>query len=60
MNTGLIVTMGLVAVGTAVCEKICEALGKSDMASWIRVGGTSLVGATAISLAIKLIQMIPR
>ena len=48
MNTGLIITMGFVAIGTAVTEKICDAMGKGDIAQWVRLGGTSLVGASAV------------
>jgi hypothetical protein len=58
MNTVLIITMGTVAVGTAVVEKICTALGKQDMSDWVRVGGTSLVGATAVGLAINLLNTV--
>lgn len=58
MNATLIVTMGFVAVGTAVAEKVCTALGKQDMAEWIRVAGISLVGVTAVGLAINLLNKV--
>lgn len=60
MNTGLIITMGMVAISTAVTEKVCEAFGKSDMAQWVRVGGTSLVGTTAVALAISLLTTVKK
>lgn len=58
MNTGLIITMAMCGIGTAVSEKILDALGKGDMSAWVRVGGTSLVGASAIGLAINLLNQV--
>jgi hypothetical protein len=60
MNTGLIITMGFVAIGTAVTEKVCDALGKGDMSQWVRLGGTSLVGASAVGLAISLLNQVKK
>jgi hypothetical protein len=56
MNTALLITMGFCAVGTAVTEKVCIAFGKTDMAEYVRVSGTSMVGATAIGLAVSLLN----
>lgn len=56
MNTTLIISMGAVAIGTAVSQKVCEALGKTDMAAWIGLAGTSLVGITAVGLAMNLLN----
>ncbi|MCX7837816.1 MAG: hypothetical protein N2323_07755 [candidate division WOR-3 bacterium] len=56
MNTGLIITMGMVAVGGAVTEKILIAMGKPDQAEWIKLATTSLVGLTAVNLAIQLLK----
>jgi hypothetical protein len=58
MNAALIVTMGLVGVGSAVCEKVLVAMGKADTAEWIRVGGISLVGVTAVGLAVNLLKTV--
>jgi len=58
MNTGLIITMGMVAIGGAVTEKILIAMGKPDQAEWIKLGSTSLVGATAVGLALKLLKQV--
>ena len=58
MNTGIIVTMGFIAIGTAVTEKVCNAFGKSDIAQYVSVAGTSLVGISAIALAFQLLNKV--
>lgn len=58
MNTALIVTMGSVAIVTAVSEKVCVAFGKADIAGWVNIAGMSLVGASAVGLAINLLKTV--
>jgi hypothetical protein len=56
MNTGLILSMAVTGVITAVGKRICESLGETTMSNYIGVGGTSLVGAQAIGLVISFIH----
>lgn len=60
MNTTLIITMGFTAVGTAVVEKVLIAFGKSDMAQYVNIGGTSLIGAQAVGLAFNLLNQVKK
>lgn len=53
--TGLLIGMVSAGVVTAVGEKICNSLGQNDIANYIRVGGVSLCGATAIGAVVQLI-----
>lgn len=54
--TGILVTMVSAGVITAVGEEVCNAMGKGDIAKWIKVGGVSLTAGLGIGLVIKLIN----
>ena len=60
MNTGIIVTMGSIAVASAIASKIANNFGETDIAQYIKVAGVSGAGITAIGLVIKLLKMIPK
>jgi hypothetical protein len=58
MNANIIVTMGFIAIGTAVTEKVCDSFGKGDIGRYVSVAGTSLVGISAIALAFQLLNKV--
>lgn len=55
MSIGTIITMLSIGVGTAIGEKVLNAFGKSDMASFINIAGLSGLGATAVYFIVELI-----
>jgi Na+-driven multidrug efflux pump len=57
MNSILITMVGA-GVITAVGEEVTNAMGKGDIARWIKVGGVSLVAGLGIGLVIKLITQV--
>ena len=54
--TGILITMVSAGVITAVGEEILNAMGKGDIAKWIRVGGVSLTAGLGLGLVVKLIN----
>ncbi len=56
MSTGLIITMAGIGITATVGEKLLNAFGKSDMASFMNIAGLSGLGLMAITLVIKLLQ----
>ena len=57
-GTSIIVSMGFTAVATAVGSKIASNLGEYDIAQYIKVGGISFCGITAITYVVKLLNII--
>lgn len=55
MSIGTIITMLSIGVGTAIGEKVLNAFGKPDMASFINIAGLSGLGATAVYFIVELI-----
>lgn len=55
-NTSIIVTMIGIGVCTAVGEEVCNAMGKGDIARWLKVGGVSLAALLALGIVISLIN----
>lgn len=56
MNIGTIITMLSIGVGSAIGEKVLNAFGKSDMASFINIAGLAGLGATAVYFIVDLIS----
>lgn len=56
MNVTTIITMLSIGVGSAVGEKVLNAFGKSDMASFINIAGLSGLGATTVYFIVDLIS----
>ena len=56
MNVTTIITMLGIGVGSAIGEKVLNAFGKSDMASFINIAGLSGLGATAVYFIVDLIN----
>ena len=56
--TAIIITLGGLGVATAVGEKISNAIGQTEIATYIKVGGTSGAGIVAIGLVYKLLSML--
>lgn len=56
MDTGLIITMAAIGITTAVTEKLLNAFGKVDMATFINIAGLSGIGVMALALVIKLLK----
>lgn len=56
--TGILITMVSAGVCTAIGEEITNAMGKGDIARWIKVGGVSLVAGLSVGLVIKLIGQV--
>lgn len=54
--SSVLITMVSAGMITAVSEEICNAMGKGDIARWIKVGGISLCISLALGLAIKAIN----
>ena len=57
-STAIIISLGGLAVATAVGEKISNAIGQTEIATYIKVGGISASGITAIGLVYKLLGML--
>lgn len=57
-STSIIVSLGGLAVATAVGGKIASALGEMDIAQYIKVAGVSASGLTAIGIIMKLLSML--
>ena len=55
MNVTTIITMLGIGVGSAVAEKVLNAFGKSDMASFVNISGLAGLGAMAIYFIVELI-----
>ena len=55
-TTTIIISLGGLAVATAVCEKIANSIGQTEIATYIKVGGISGSGIVAIGLAYKLLS----
>lgn len=55
MSVTTILAMLGVGVGTAIGEKVLNALGKGDMASFLNIAGLSGLGATAVYFIVDLI-----
>ncbi|WP_305153825.1 hypothetical protein [uncultured Clostridium sp.] len=55
MSVSTILTMLSIGVGSAVGEKVLNAFGKSDMASFINIAGLTGLGATAVYFIVDLI-----
>ena len=57
-GTTIIVSMGFTALATAVGSKIANNVGEMDIAQYIRLGGISIVGITAITYAVKCLNIL--
>ncbi|MHB9924623.1 hypothetical protein [Clostridium botulinum] len=57
-NTKIIITMGSMAVGSCLIERLCTALGKQDIAQSISVVTISLMGVTVATTAFKLLDTV--
>lgn len=56
--TGILITMVSAGVITAIGEEVCNAMGKGDIARWIKVGGVSLTAGLGVGLVIKLVNQV--
>lgn len=56
MSIGTILTMLGIGVGSAVGEKVLNAFGKSDMASFVNIAGLTGIGGTAVYMVVDLIN----
>lgn len=56
MSTALIITMAGIGITATVAEKLLNAFGKSDMASFLNIAGLAGLGLMAIGIIIKLLQ----
>jgi hypothetical protein len=56
--TSLLIGMVSAGVVTAVGEKVCNSLGQTEIATYVKVGGVSLTGSIAIGAVIKLISQV--
>lgn len=56
--TGILISMITSGVVTAVGEEICIALGKGELAKWVKAGGVSLTTGLGIGLVVKLINQV--
>lgn len=45
----VIIQMGVTAITTSVIEHVLGSTGRIDMATWVKVAGTSVLGITALS-----------
>lgn len=57
-NAKIIVTMGGMAIGSHIIEKLCTALGKQDIAQSISVVTISLIGTTVATASFKLLSTV--
>ena len=59
-NTKVIITMGGLAVGSCLIEKLCYALGKTDIAQCVSVVTISLAGATVATASYNLLNTVSK
>lgn len=53
--TQILLTMIGVGICTAIGEEVCNAMGKGDIARWLKVGGVSLAALMSLNIVLKLI-----
>ncbi|WMJ81992.1 hypothetical protein RBU49_07010 [Clostridium sp. MB40-C1] len=56
MNISIIISMAGIGVGATIAEKVLNAFGKADMASFCNIAGLCGLGLTAIGIVTKLIK----
>lgn len=56
--TGILMSMVSAGIITAVGEEVLNAMGRTDQAKWVRVGGASLTAGLGVGLVIKLVNQV--
>lgn len=58
MSVGMIITMTSIGVASTIGEKLLNAFGKSDMASFCNIAGLCGLGISAVGIVINLINTV--
>lgn len=53
-----IISIGSVAIATAVTEKICNVIGRPDIGEYAKVAGVGLSGGLAVGIAVSLLKQV--
>lgn len=58
INGTLLVTMGKIAIATAVIDMVCVAFGRNDIARFVTIAGVSAVAGTTIKMAVDVVNTV--